>query len=635
MDSKKRAMGIAIIVILGLAALMYLSGLLGQLLANYSIWLESGGISGESSMPPVNWSLIKCLKQSFTPDGFKAMLIILAAGGGIFAYIKLHDKFDGKEYDPRGFVKSKTGAYGTASWMTEKEMKDVLEIASPSKAEGIILGEYKGNVICLPKDTKLNRHIAIFGASGTMKSRAIIRNALFQAIKRNESVVITDPKGELYSDTAEMFRSEGYEVKVFNLVHPEHSDSWNCMSDLHGDTLLAQDLTNVIIGNTSSGKGDHFWDNGEANLLKALVLYVDFDNTRSPEMKNLPAVYQLLTQYSERQLTAMFEKLPMDHPARAPYNLFAQASDTVRSGIIIGLGTRLQVLQNKSVAAITSRSDIDLTSPGRHKCAYFIILSDQNTTMAFLSSLFFSFLFTKLTRYADSLPEQRCEVPVNMILDEFNNIGKIGSAADGSDFARTLSVIRSRDIKVMMAVQSLGQLQNRYPNNLWLEILGNADLQLMLGCSDSETASFYSERAGDMSIQINTTMTVRQTMAVAQVIPQYRHTEGQGRRKLLTPDEVLRLPNEELLCVIRGQNVLKLNKFDFTKHPMSKKIRRVSIMDYNPSAFPHTDFYKPPDTDTQSPAEMILPEKTEENQSNSRPSSRRKLYSSATPPSEF
>lgn len=635
MDSKKRAMGIAIIVILGLAALMYLSGLLGQLLANYSIWLESGGISGESSMPPVNWSLIKCLQQSFTPDGFKAMLIILAAGGGIFAYIKLHDKFDGKEYDPRGFVKSKTGAYGTASWMTEKEMKDVLEIASPSKAEGIILGEYKGNVICLPKDTKLNRHIAIFGASGTMKSRAIIRNALFQAIKRNESVVITDPKGELYSDTAEMFRSEGYEVKVFNLVHPEHSDSWNCMSDLHGDTLLAQDLTNVIIGNTSSGKGDHFWDNGEANLLKALVLYVDFDNTRSPEMKNLPAVYQLLTQYSERQLTAMFEKLPMDHPARAPYNLFAQASDTVRSGIIIGLGTRLQVLQNKSVAAITSRSDIDLTSPGRHKCAYFIILSDQNTTMAFLSSLFFSFLFTKLTRYADSLPEQRCEVPVNMILDEFNNIGKIGSAADGSDFARTLSVIRSRDIKVMMAVQSLGQLQNRYPNNLWLEILGNADLQLMLGCSDSETASFYSERAGDMSIQINTTMTVRQTMAVAQVIPQYRHTEGQGRRKLLTPDEVLRLPNEELLCVIRGQNVLKLNKFDFTKHPMSKKIRRVSIMDYNPSAFPHTEFYKPPDTDTQSPAEMILPEKTEENQPNSRPSSRRKLYSSATPPSEF
>ena len=635
MHDKRRVTGIAFIAILGLFALLYLSGLLGQLMENYSIWLESGGISGESAMPQVSWGLIKCLRQSFTPYGLKALLVILAVGGAVFAYIKLHDKFDSKEYDPRGFTKSKSGAYGTASWMTEKEMKEVLEIASPGKAEGVILGEYKGNAVCMPKDTRLNRHIAIFGASGTMKSRAIIRNALFQAIKQNESVVITDPKAELYSDTAELFRNNGYEVKVLNLVHPEHSDSWNCMSDLHGDTLLAQDLTNVIIGNTSSGKGDHFWDNGESNLLKALVLYVDFDPTRTPEMKNLPAVYQLLTRYSERQLTAMFEKLPLDHPARAPYNLFAQASDTVRSGIIIGLGTRLQVLQNKSVAEITSRSDIDLTAPGKRKCAYFMILSDQNATMAFLSSLFFSFLFTKLTRYADSTPEQRCKVPVNLILYEFNNVGKIGGAADGSDFARTLSVIRSRQIRVMMAVQSLGQLQNRYPNNLWSEILGNADIQLMLGCSDSDTAEYYSARSGDMSIQINTTMTVRQTMAVAQVIPQYRHTEGQGRRKLLTPDEVLRLPNEELLCIVRGHNVLKLNKLDYTKHPMSKKIKRVSIMDYNPSSYSHTDFHNPPEASIASPDRINQINHHERDTTDTKPTSKRKLYSSAAPPSEF
>lgn len=68
---------------------------------------------------------------------------------------------------------------------------------------------------------------------------------------------------------------------------------------------------------------------------------------------------------------------------------------------------------------------------------------------------------------------------MNLILDEFNNIGRIGGAPDGSDFCRSLSVIRSRDIRVMLAVQSLGQLQNRYPNNLWSEIIGNCDIQLM------------------------------------------------------------------------------------------------------------------------------------------------------------
>lgn len=441
----------------------------------------------------------------------------------------------------------------------------MLEVQPLAKADGILLGKRNGKAVCLPADTRLNRHVAVFGASGTGKSRGFIRPALFNIIQRGESAIITDSKGELYADTAELFRQHGYEVKVFNLVDPEHRDSWNCMSDLGGDTLLAQVLTNVIIGNTSSGKTDHFWDNGEGNLLKALILYVDLDPTRSPEEKNLPAVYEMLIRHSAAQLTALFERLPFDHPARGPYRLFSQASDTVRSGIVLGLGTRLQVLQNEAVARILRHSDIDLTAPGKKKCATFVVLSDQEATMAFLSSLFFSFLFIKLTRFADSTPDMRCPVPVNLILDEFNNIGKLGGAADGSDFARTLSVVRSRAIYVTLAVQSLGQLQNRYPNNLWAEIVGNCDLQVMLGCTDDLTAEYFSSRSGDMSIQVNSTMTVRQTMAVAQVIPQYRQTQGQGKRRLLTPDEVLRLPNQELLVVIRGHNLLKLEKVDYTE----------------------------------------------------------------------
>lgn len=623
MKEKKRSAAIVIAVILGCAALLYLGGMLSQLLSNYANWMSGGGMSGQATMKPVNWNPVVCFPRAFTPDGVKGMLGILAIGGAIFAYIKLHDRFDGKEYDPRGFTKSKTGIYGTASWMTEKEMKEVLEVAPIDKAEGTILGEYKGKAVCMPKDTRLNRHIAVFGASGTMKSRAIIRNMLFQALQRGESVIITDSKAELYADTAELYRLNGYDVKVFNLVTPEHGDSWNCMSDLNGDTLMAQMLTNVIIGNTSSGKGDHFWDNGEGNLLKALILLVDQDRSRDTEMKHLTAVYQMLTQHSERQLTAIFEKLPLDHPARAPYNLFAQSSDTVKSGIILGLGTRLQVMQNQAVQRITSRSDIDLTAPAKRKCAYYIVLSDQDTTMAFLSSLFFSFMFIRLTRYADAQPTGRCDVPVNLILDEFNNVGRIGGAADGSDFARSLSVVRSRDIRVMLAVQSLGQLQNRYPNNLWSEIVGNADIQLMLGCTDDVTAEYFSSRSGDMSVQVNSTMTVRQTLAVAQVIPQYRHTEGQGKRRLLTPDEVLRLPNEEMLCIIRGCNVLKLNKLDFTKHPTAKKIIRSSIMEYRPE-YAAMSVYSQTETE---PEPTAVPDE--------RPQRKRSLYSWAKPPTEF
>ena len=622
MADKKRTIGIILAVILGCAALFYLGGVSGQLLSNYARWMEADGLTGQTVMEPISWQPTVCFREAFSANGIKGMLGFLALTAGIFLYVKFHDRFDGKDYDPRGFAKSKNGIYGTAAWMSEKEMQEELEIASIEKAEGVILGEYKGKAVCMPKDTRLNRHIAVFGASGTMKSRAIIRNALFQAVKRKESVILTDPKGELYADTAELFRKNGYEVKVFNLVTPEHGDSWNCMSDLNGDTLLAQVLTNVIIGNTTSGKGDHFWDNGEGNLLKALILYIDQDHTRSPGEKNLPAVYQMLTRHTERQLTAMFEKLPMDHPARAPFNLFAQSSDTVKSGIILGLGTRLQVLQNEAVRRITSRSDIDLTVPAKRKCAYYIILSDSESSMGFLSSLFFSFLLIKLPRYADSRPDGKCDIPVNLILDEFNNVGRLGGAADGSDFARSLSTVRSRDIKIMIAVQSLGQLQNRYPNNLWSEIIGNVDIQLMLGCSDDVTAEQFSARSGDMSVQVNSTMTVRQTIAVAQVIPQYRHTEGQGRRRLLTPDEVLRLPNEEMLCVIRGRNMLKLRKLDFTRHPMARQIERKSIMEYKPKT-------EMPVFDPQTHAESTSAPKSQ------KPARKRSLYSSAEPPVEF
>ena len=569
--------------ILGGMSFLYLVGMVSQILANYRVWLKEDGISGREVMKPPDRDFFVCIRHVFTVQGLKSLAFVLLTGISIYLYVRWHDRFDGNRYDERGFKTSSTGTYGTAGWMSDKEMREELEVAAIDKAEGVILGERDGKAVCMPRNTRLNRHIAVFGASGTMKSRAVIRNALFQALRRGESVVITDPKAELFGDTAELYRKNGYEVKVFNLVEPEHGDSWNCMADLNGNTLMAQVLTNVIIGNTSSGKGDHFWDNGEGNLLKALILYIDLDRTRSAEEKNLPAVYHMLTHYTESQLSAVFNKLPMNHPARAPFNLFAQSSDTVKAGIISGLGTRLQVIQNRDVCSIINRSDIDLSKPGKEKCAYYIILSDQDTTMAFLSSLFFSFLFIKLTRYADSRPERRCDVPVNLILDEFNNVGRIGGAADGSDFARTLSVIRSRDIRVMLAVQSLGQLQNRYPNNLWSEIVGNCDIQLMLGCTDDVTAKYFSDRSGEMSIEVETTMTTRQTIAVAQVIPQYRQSKGEGRRKLLTPDEVLRLPNTELLCIIRGRNILRLNKLDYTKHPVSRELRRISVVDYRPA----------------------------------------------------
>ena len=239
-------------------AALYIGGICGQLNANYQQWMAEDGMMGGVSMPPVDFRPLYVVPFAFTGDGIKGVLFVLAAATGIFIYIKLNNRFSKKDYDDRNFTRSKSGAYGTAGWMSDKEMRQVLEVTTPEKAHGVILGQKNRSVICLPENTRLNRHIAVLGATGTMKSRAIFRNILFQAIRRGESVICTDPKSELYADTAELFRRRGYTVKVFNLVQPEYGDSWNCMADLHGDTLMAQILTDVIIRNTSEDRGDRF-----------------------------------------------------------------------------------------------------------------------------------------------------------------------------------------------------------------------------------------------------------------------------------------------------------------------------------------------------------------------------------------
>jgi len=621
-NQPQRRAAIITAVILGIAVTLYLGGALAQMNENYQAWLAMDGMSGGAEMKLPDFSPFACLQYSFSQKGIKTTGLVCLAAVSLFAFVKLHSKFGKGEYDDRNFKRAREGTYGTAAWMSDREMKKVLEVAAPSAAMGTILGEKNGKVICLPVGTKLNKHLFVCGATGTMKSRAVVRNLIFQSIKRGESVVLTDSKAELYDDTAELFRKSGYQVKVFNLINPEHGDSWNCMAGLAGDTLTTQILADVIISNTSKGKLDHFWDNGEGNLLKSLILYIDQDPSRKPEEKHLPAVYQFLTQTSERQLSALFDRLPVTHPAKAPYSLFAQASDTVRAGIVLGLGTRLQILQNEAIRRITSGSGIDLAEPGKAKCAYFVILSDQESSTEFLSSLFFSFLFIHLTRFADATREKRCKIPVNIIFEEFSNVGKLDS------YPRRLSVARSRSLQICHIVQSLAQFQNRYPENAWAEIIGSCDTQLMLGVTEQEGAEFFSLRSGDSTVRVNSTMAVKKTIAVAQLIPQYRETDGLGRRRLLTPDEILRFPNDELLIIIRGENVLRAKKFDYLNHPYAKWMVQVSIYEYKPR----------PNVPAATLAENRLymnPQTAIENHAPPQTDKLLKLFSTAKPPDHF
>ena len=118
--------------------------------------------------------------------------------------------------------------------------------------------------------------------------------------------------------------------------------------------------------------------------------------------------------------------------------------------------------------------------------------------------------------------------------------------------------------------QNLAGLQNRYPYNQWQEILGNCDVQLFLGCTDALTAEFISDRTGEASISVTSKAKQLGTWRVSNYTPEYRETSGVGRRKLMTMDEVLRMDIDKALILIRGKNVLEVDKYDYSKHPGQK-----------------------------------------------------------------
>ena len=586
MKSKRSAI-LSIAVLLPMV--LYIAGILAQIMTNINAWKAAGAdyrtSPGLPSVQPLD-----CLTALLHfPEGLIALGIIVAGIVLLCVFgLRLGWGVTGTTDTDRNLTISNSGSYGTAAFMSNEEAARCFDITTVRKTDQDILGMLEGGqIFTLPKNSRLNANLAVCGASGTGKSRSISRNLILQAARRGESVIVTDPKSELYESMSQYLREEGYEVKVFNLVQMEHSDSWNCLGEVGSSELMAQTFSDIVLSNTSGEGRDAFWYNAELNLLKALVLYVALE--LPPEKRNLGQVYDLLCNMTEKSLTNEMARIRTEHknpftgeilppsPAAAPYAIFMQSSETVRSSVIIGLGSKLQVMQAQQVRDITSYNEIDLELPGKKKCAYFCIVSDQDSTFDFLSSLFFSFLFIKLIRYADSYCEGGVLNPkVKFILDEFPNCCLI------PDFTKKCSTIRSRGCSVAVFFQNVGQMKNRYPEDQWQEIIGSCDSTVFLGCTDILTAEYFSDRIGEATVEVEGTMRELNTMHITNYTPRFRRTNSIGKRQLLTPDEVLRLPPDEELVFIRGQKVFRAKRFDYSLHSEYKKLKSSKAILHEP-----------------------------------------------------
>lgn len=528
---------------------------------------------------------------TLTGLGLTAALLVLAClltrrgFNWLSGYHPVHDK--------RGFDILPDGTHGTSRFMKPEEMKAVLETGRLDDLTGTIYGKHRDDPL---DDNRFSLYIAsssksglagnmlVIGAPGTGKSWGFVRPMIFQCVKRRESMILTDPKAELYESTAGYLADMGYEVRVFNLLEMEHSDRWNCIGEADYDERLIPIIAATIINNTSSEKeaGD-FWAKAELNLLTALLYYVQNDkdvsgNVLPLSQRRLGRILSLLTDNGLATIDREIKLLPAGHPAKGPYGLFLQAKENIRGNIVIGLGNRLNVFQDKLVDALTADSTIDLTLPGHKPCAYFCILSAQDHTYAFLSSLFFTMIFSRLEQYARRETEDgKLPVPVNFVLDEFPSIGKLG------DFKRSIAFTRGFRMNCIVIVQSIAQLADIYPRREWEEITACCDATICLGVNDTTSAQFVSEKCGMTTIRVTNNQQPQTPLfsPVANLSRPYSQTRSNTQRALMQPDEVLRLDNAKSIVMLRGQLPMLLYKVMPPEFADFKKLRTLSIAKYH------------------------------------------------------
>ena len=378
------------------------------------------------------------------------------------------------------------------------------------------------------------------------------------------SYVITDPKGEMYRDTAEYLKANGYKIKVLNLIETDYSDRYNPLAHVknHNDVnIIAQTI--IRGGSDSGGSSDPFWDNTAIMLLKACIYYVK--SLLPEEEQNLSSCLNIIRAggSDEKILDRLFvDELKPEHPGRKEYESIRLAADKTKQSIAISVAAKLKDFDTPTIQRVTTSNDIDFSDFAKEKTAMYIITPPDHSTYDYILTVFFSQMFQSL--YSEAYKNGgTLNNPVYMLLDEFVNIGQI------PDFPKKLSTTRSYGISVSIIVQAMDQLEALYQKE-YETIIGNCDTQVFLGSQSLKTCEYFSKSLGQKTIKFKSKSVNKDKSG--DVTQGMSFSEQRQGRELMTVDEIKRLdPNEEIL-LIRGIRPVKAKKAWYFKYHKEREI---------------------------------------------------------------
>lgn len=475
------------------------------------------------------------------------LVFLLLYGGGVLLYYADHEsRRPGEEY-------------GSAKWGNARELnkryadRDGKNVIL-TKRVSIGLDGYKH---------RRNLNILVVGGSGSGKTRFFCKPGIMSV---NCSYLIVDPKGEMLRSTGYLLKEEGYDIKVFDLIHPRQSDGYNPFTYIRDDPDVLKLMDNLV-KNTTPPKGasnDPFWEKAEIALDSALMLYLLYEAPAEEQnfemlmfMLECARVMEEDEQY-QSPLDLLFQTLEErdpSHIAVREYKVYKQAAGKTAKSILVTASVRLAAFIFPQYAAMMQTDEMDFASLGERKRAIFCVIPVNDGSMNYLVSMLLTQCFQQLYLRADERYNGRLPMPVRVIQDEWANV------AQPDSYPKVLATCRSYNIGINIIVQNIQSIKALYKDE-WEGIIGNCDTLLFLGGGNEPTSlEFVSKLLGKETVHTRTRGQTKGRSGSSSVNFQ------QTGRDLMTPDEIRMLPTNDALLFIRGEKPVRDKKYNIKKHP--------------------------------------------------------------------
>lgn len=475
------------------------------------------------------------------------LVFLLLYGGGVLLYYADHEnRRPGEEY-------------GSAKWGNARELN---KRYADQNGKNVILTKRVSIGLDGYKHRR-NLNILVVGGSGSGKTRFFCKPGIMSV---NCSYLIVDPKGEMLRSTGYLLKDEGYDIKVFDLIHPRQSDGYNPFTYIRDDPDVLKLMDNLV-KNTTPPKGasnDPFWEKAEIALDSALMLYLLYEAPAEEQnfemlmfMLECARVMEEDEQY-QSPLDLLFQSLEErdpSHIAVREYKVYKQAAGKTAKSILVTASVRLAAFIFPQYAAMMQTDEMDFASMGERKRAIFCVIPVNDGSMNYLVSMLLTQCFQQLYLRADERYNGRLPVPVRVIQDEWANV------AQPDSYPKVLATCRSYNIGINIIVQNIQSIKALYKDE-WEGIIGNCDTLLFLGGGNEPTSlEFVAKLLGKETVHTQARGQTKGRSGASSV--NYQQTG----RDLMTPDEIRMLPTDDALLFIRGEKPVRDKKYDIKKHP--------------------------------------------------------------------